>query len=175
MKPFLTKAYIGVGSNIDTEKNIEKSLLLLKKQVKVSKVSTFYRTRPLEEKVQNDFYNGIFEIYTDCDARKLKFTILNSVESECHRERSHDKYAPRTIDLDLLLFGDLVMREKDLYIPDPEIYNRSFIAIPLYELDRKLVMPDTHQSIYEIKKTFAPNGLRPVKTFTELLKRRISG
>ena len=74
--------------------------------------------------------------------------MLRTIENGLHRNRESDKYASRTIDLDLLLFGNMVIHEEGLTIPDPDIYNRSFIAFPLSELNPDLIMPDTKKTAY---------------------------
>ena len=127
----IVAAFIGVGSNIQPERNISDALARLSKRVDITGISTFYKTTPILRKDQDDYLNGVWQISTSMSPEKLKFDVLRKIEQELHRNRESDKYASRTIDLDILLFGDLIIQEENLTIPDPDIYKRSFIAFPL--------------------------------------------
>ena len=163
-------AFIGVGSNISPENNIEKAFGLLGKHVAITGVSTFYRTQPLRDSKQNSYLNGVLRVQTTVSCRELKFSILSSIESELHRSRTEDKYASRTIDLDVLLYGDLVIRKTNCTLPDPDIYTRPFIAYPLFELEPHLIVPDTNTSIAQVIGTLSEESLIPDMKFTGLLK-----
>lgn len=164
------KVFIGVGSNISPENNIKKAFDLLGKYVAITGVSTFYRTRPLLDRRQNSYLNGVWRIQTDLSYRELKFSILSSIECELHRNGTQDKYASRTIDLDVLLYGDLVIRETNCTVPDPDIYTRPFIAYPLFELEPFLIVPDTNTSIAQVIDTLSEESLIPDMKFTVFLK-----
>ncbi|MBN1292684.1 MAG: 2-amino-4-hydroxy-6-hydroxymethyldihydropteridine diphosphokinase [Candidatus Latescibacteria bacterium] len=166
-------AFIGVGSNISPEINIENALKKLAVLVTVTGISTFYRTKPLAGKNQDDYLNGVWRIITSVSPEELKNSILNVIERDLKRIRTEDTYAARTIDLDVLLYGDLVVRQTNLTIPDPDIYSRAFIAVPLYELEPDLILPDSKKPIAEIIHALSDNTLRPENDFTRLLKRRI--
>lgn len=171
----LIKAYIAVGSNIEPEENIPKALEKLKRNVRVKTTSTFYRTMPIGRPEQDAFLNGIWEIETKKTAHALKFDVLRRIETEIGRMRTDDKYAARTIDLDIALYGDLVIDAPDFQIPDPDIRTRPFIAVPLLELAPALVLPDTGEQLASI--AIAPEiaGLEPVDDFTASLRERIEG
>lgn len=164
------KAFIGVGSNISPENNIEKAFDLLGKHVDITGVSTFYRTKPLLDRKQNSYLNGVWRIQTNASHKELKLSILSSIECELHRTVTLDKYASRTIDLDVLLYGDMVIIETNCTIPDPDIYTRPFIAYPLFELEPYLIMPDTNTSIAQVIGTLSEESLIQDMEFTELLK-----
>jgi len=144
------KVFISVGSNIDPEANVPEALKRLSREITILRISAFHRTEPLNRPEQDPFLNGVVEAETSLDPRDLKFSVLRKIEAELGRERSEDRYAARTIDLDILLCGDLVIDEPDLKIPDPEIAERPFLAIPLHELDPDLVLPGTNLSLKEI-------------------------
>ena len=170
----LTRAYIGVGSNINPGENIEKALVKLTKHVAVTGISTFHRTSPVGDSDQDDFMNGVFRIATSRTAGDLKFSVLRTIETELDRRRTEDARAPRTIDLDLLLWGELVSSEPRLRIPDPDIYTRPFIAFPLMELDPDLRLPDTGMFISDVTKTMSNNALQPDIPFSRKLQRSIN-
>lgn len=169
----MTRAYIGVGSNIDPELYIEKAFDLLKKKVSVTGISSFYRTKPLFNKDINNFINGVWQINTILEPEKLKFDILKKIEKKLHRKKNIDKYYSRTIDLDLILYNNKILNTDKIKIPDPDIYTRAFILIPLYELDPKLVLPDTGKYIKEMINDFNTNDMILMKEFSEYLKGKI--
>ena len=96
--------------------------------------------------------------------------MLRRIESELGRVRSADRYAPRTIDLDLLLYGDLVIDEPGLRIPDPDIRIRPFIAVPLLELEPGLVMPDTGEAIAGLIDEGRRAQMQPARDITRELQ-----
>ena len=167
-------AFIGVGSNIQPERNIIEALVRLSKQVDITGISFFYKTTPLLRKNQNDYLNGVWQISTSIPPKELKFSVLKKIEQELNRNRQSDKYAPRTIDLDILLFGDMVIHEDNLTIPDPDIYKRSFIAFPLSELNPDLIMPDTKKPLVDLLSALSKDDMIPDVTFTESLRRLVN-
>jgi 2-amino-4-hydroxy-6-hydroxymethyldihydropteridine diphosphokinase len=162
-----------VGSNIDPEQNITQAMDRLQGYTHIKGVSTFYRTSPIGRPEQSAFLNGIFQSETDIAPRKLKFGILRHIEAELGRVRTEDKYAARTIDLDIALYGDRAINEDDLVIPDPDIRKRSFIAIPLMELNPSLILPDTGAAISSLDIVTEVKDLEGLYIFTESLRRKL--
>jgi dihydroneopterin aldolase/2-amino-4-hydroxy-6-hydroxymethyldihydropteridine diphosphokinase len=134
-------------------------------------VSTFYKTVPVERPEQPSFINGVVEIETDIAPKELKHSILRGIESELGRNRTDDKYAARTIDLDILLYDDLVTETDDLQIPDPDIRQRPFVAVPLFELDPDLILPDSGTPINRVVDSLAGHNMQPMKEFSESIRR----
>ena len=167
-------AYIGVGSNIDAEANIRHALALLVGQVELTGLSTFYRTAPIGRSGQPAFINGVAAIRTQLAPRDVKFTLLRGIEQELGRVRGEDKYAPRPIDLDLLLYDELVHAEEGLLLPDPEIVRRPFLAIPLCELDAGLCLPGCGIALAELAATLPRAGMEPLPALTLLLRKEFS-
>jgi dihydroneopterin aldolase/2-amino-4-hydroxy-6-hydroxymethyldihydropteridine diphosphokinase len=165
--------YIGVGSNINPQKNIISALALLHEDMEISGVSTFYRTEPVKRKNQDTYLNGVWRIISSESPEHLKYHILKRIEQELGRVRTADKYAPRTIDLDIVLYGIRVINSADITIPDPDIYTRPFIAFPLLELDPNLILPDTAMPLTTITESMSRDTLIPDKLFTERLQRSI--
>ena len=165
--------YIGVGSNIDPKENIRKALDLLKKgsEVRVTGISSFYSTTPVNRTNQDSYLNGIFETRTDITAEEFKTRILSPIEKELKRERKRDRFASRTIDLDILLYGDLCI--EDMGIPDQDIYTRNFVAVPLRELDSQLVLPDSGMKIADLSLSEEIESMQFEKVFTDELRERI--
>ncbi len=170
----MVDAYIGVGSNIDAEINIPKALEHLQHYVNVIAVSTVYRTAPIGRSNQPDYLNAVWYIGTSIPPRDLKFQVLRNIESFLGRIRTQDRYSSRTIDLDILIYGDLVIRETDLVIPDPDIRERPFLAIPLIELNPVLILPDTQETLQSVVSALNPGALEPLPKLTNYLKRMVN-
>src|SRR6516162_3229307 len=137
----MARAFIGVGSNIGPEHNIRDALRRLAQSSHLASISTFYRTPAIGRPEAPDFYNGVVAIETDLPPVILKRTTLRGIETALSRHWSADKYAARTIDLDLLLYGDSVLSNDELTLPDPDILARAFIAVPLHEIAPDLILP----------------------------------
>jgi 2-amino-4-hydroxy-6-hydroxymethyldihydropteridine diphosphokinase len=136
-------AYIGVGANLgDREATMRAALAALDATpgVRVVAVSTFLETEPVGYVDQPRFLNAAAAVETDLDARGLLDALL-AVERELGRTRDGPRYGPRTIDLDLLLFGDERLDEPGLTVPHPRLHERQFVLEPLAELDPELAVP----------------------------------
>jgi dihydroneopterin aldolase/2-amino-4-hydroxy-6-hydroxymethyldihydropteridine diphosphokinase len=166
----MTVAFLSLGSNIEPEKNILEAVRLLSHHVKVLKASRVYLTEPLQRKLQPEYYNCIIEIETDIEPSKLKFDVLRAIEAELGRKRTRDRFASRTIDIDILLYGNRVVSTKELILPDPDIRRRAFLAIPLCEIEPDLVLPVSNTPIKKIADRFRKPRLKELKTFTEALQ-----
>jgi 2-amino-4-hydroxy-6-hydroxymethyldihydropteridine diphosphokinase len=160
----MAKAFIGVGSNINPDKNVREALRMLSLETHVTGVSTFYSTLPIERPEQPIFYNGIVEIETDLPPESLKTSVLRVIEKNLGRRRSDDMYAARTIDLDIIAYDDT-------YTRDDEITGRPFVAVPLHELAPDLKLAHSGRSLRDIVMAFAENDMQPLGEFTEHLRK----
>lgn len=165
-------AFIAVGSNIDPEANIAKALAHLSEQIEIRSVSTFYRVKPLARPEQPDFRNGVLKVDASGSPKSLKFDVLRPLEERLGRHRTEDKHAARTIDLDLILFGEVVLNEDYLTLPDPDIRERPFVAVPLLELAPQCTLPDTGEPLSALSATRTKLHADPY--LTELLKARLA-
>lgn len=138
------KAYVGLGSNLgERETLIRLALeqLAALPETTLGRVSSLYDTAPVGELDQPNFLNAVAVVETDLTARQLLWNLL-LIERRLGRVRgAGSRYGPRTIDLDLLLFGDLVVDEPELVVPHPELARRAFVLVPLVELEPALVHP----------------------------------
>jgi dihydroneopterin aldolase/2-amino-4-hydroxy-6-hydroxymethyldihydropteridine diphosphokinase len=150
----MTIAFLSLGSNIEPGKNIFEAVRLLSYHVKVLKPSRVYLTEPLLRKSQPAYWNCVIEIETNLEPGKLKSDVLKAIEKKLGRKRTEDKYASRTIDIDLILYGNSRLSTRDLTIPDPEIRERPFLAVPLHEIEPDLLLPDTSEPIKEVAEKF---------------------
>ncbi len=127
--------YIGIGSNLgDREKYIENAIEKLKniEGVEVKRVSNIHETEPVGGPRQGKYLNAAIEIETGLKPREL-LAKLQDTEKQLGRKRTV-KDAPRTIDLDILLYGDNKIDEPDLKIPHPGMREREFVMKPLKEI-----------------------------------------
>ena len=141
-------AYIGIGSNLGTPgKNCTKAIerISADHDIKIISKSSFYQTEPIGGVQQDWFVNSAIEIKTDLSPENLLSVLLN-LELAMGRIRK-EKWGPRLIDLDLLLYGNLALKKKDLTLPHPEIQNRKFVLIPMSEIAENLIHPTLKKTI----------------------------
>ena len=169
----MARVFIAIGSNLDPERNVRAAVRALAAQVRIVALSTFHATPPLGRPEQPGFINGVIEVETDLPARALKFDVLRCIEAELGRVRGEDRWAPRSIDLDVAIYDDLEIDEPDLHIPDPEITERPFLAGPLAELAPELVVPGTGRSAAEIAAGLDGDRMTPLGEYTQSLKEEI--
>ena len=138
------RAYVGLGGNIgDRRGYLDRALALLANEpgVEVVAVSSFRETDPVGFLDQPPFLNAGCAVETELSPQELLGRLL-LVERRLGRERPRPRFGPRTIDLDLLLYGDEVVDEPDLTVPHPRLAERRFALEPLAELDPDLALPD---------------------------------
>jgi 2-amino-4-hydroxy-6-hydroxymethyldihydropteridine diphosphokinase len=134
----VTRAYVGLGSNLgDREQAIQNAA----ETIGATRLSEIRETEPWGYADQPLFLNAVAEVETELGPRALLDELLD-VERRLGRERGGGpRYGPRTIDLDLLLYGDEVIDEPGLTVPHPHLHERRFVLEPLVELDAELVVP----------------------------------
>ena len=144
----MTRAFVGLGANLgDREATILRALARLKEEseIRVVRVSTLRETDPVGHVDQPQFLNGVVELETELPARDL-LTRLLAIERELGRTRGDGPpLGPRTIDLDLLLYGEDTIAEAGLQVPHPRLHERRFALEPLAELDPSAVIPGRGQ------------------------------
>ena len=136
-------AYVGLGANLgDREGAVRRALDALDAEdgIDVAAVSTLRETEPVGYLDQPRFLNAAARLETELAPRALLETLLR-VERELGRDRSGPRFGPRTIDLDLLLYGELELDEEGLTVPHPRLHERRFVLEPLAELAPGLVVP----------------------------------
>ncbi|MCD6320358.1 MAG: 2-amino-4-hydroxy-6-hydroxymethyldihydropteridine diphosphokinase [Candidatus Desulfofervidaceae bacterium] len=141
------KAFIGIGSNLgDKRAYCERALACLDAlpKTQLKRVSSFYLTEPTGEKQQPWFFNLVAMIETDLAYQEL-FFWLKLIETRLGRFPTWDQ-GPRIIDLDLLLFDDVVVNTPTLTIPHPRLHQRGFVLVPLVEVAREEKHPILKQS-----------------------------
>ena len=166
--------FIGVGSNIEPEQHILLALEFLQTRVRVTATSRFYRTRAIGNISQPDFINGVWQVQTSLPPGHFKQDVLRYIEQELGRRRQPDRYTDRCIDLDLLLYGSLAIDQSELELPDPDIYSRNFVALPLYELMPALVLPGRGMRLADVVQGMDESYMVYVRKLSRELKRLIT-
>ena len=136
------KIFIGLGSNLgERESMIRLALEDLSRLpgTRLLRASSLYDTEPVGEVDQPNFLNAVAQLDSELSARQLLWN-LHLIEKRLGRVRTQ-RWGPRTIDLDLLLYGDEVIDEPELHVPHPRLHERSFVLEPLAELAPGLVVP----------------------------------
>ncbi len=136
----MAEIYISAGSNIEPEKYLSLGLELLCEKLDLIRISTHYRNTPAGGRRQHDYVNGIWHVQSRHRPMKIR-KILKKIEAACGRVRTEDPYSSRTLDLDLILWDDLILNKKRLTLPDPDIHERAFIFQPLLELEPEIRIP----------------------------------
>lgn len=147
----MKKVYIAIGSNMgDRHKIVETAINRIKEDEKISnvRVSTLIETEPYGYLEQEQFLNGAIEITTEYTAQEL-LKKLQELEQLADRKRIV-RWGPRTLDLDIIFYGDDIIDEENLKIPHYDMNNRTFVLEPLYELNKDYVHPVLNKTISEM-------------------------
>ena len=139
----MTRAHVGLGANLgDREATIRAAVEALAAEdgIEVVAVSTLRETEPVGVGDQPRFLNGVVSLETTLSARELLDRLL-ALEQRFGRVRRPGEHGPRTLDLDLLLYGDETIAEPGLTVPHPRLHERRFVLEPLAELAPGLVVP----------------------------------
>jgi 2-amino-4-hydroxy-6-hydroxymethyldihydropteridine diphosphokinase len=170
-------AYLGLGSNLgDREANLRAAVeALASERVEVTRVSSIWETAPRDVLDQPFFLNQVVEVETDLFPRQL-FERGKQVERKLGRVVTRTK-GPRVIDVDILLYGDVVVRAADLEIPHPRMGERRFVLEPLVELAEGLRHPETKLTMGKMLAAVkgqaeVHSGLMAVTIFTRAMRLR---
>jgi 2-amino-4-hydroxy-6-hydroxymethyldihydropteridine diphosphokinase len=157
----MSRVYVSLGSNIDRERNIRGAVHALRERYGTLTLSRVYET-PAEGFDGDAFYNLVAGFDTDESVEQVR-AALAAIEDAHGRTRNGPRHGPRTLDLDLLLYGDLVRHEGGFDIPRGEIVKYAFVLGPLAEIAPDLHHPETGVRLDELWKTFSGRReLRPV-------------
>lgn len=144
-------AYIGIGSNLgDKLNNCLKAIDLIERipGCLVEAQSDFFRTEPVGVEDQNWYVNCVISLQPDISVQQLLKNLL-AIEAGLGRERKQ-KWNPRTIDLDIILFGQDLINEKNLTVPHPLMHERRFVLVPMVQLAPDLIHPVFEKSMIEL-------------------------
>ena len=155
----MSKIYIALGSNLEEpSQQIYKAINLIDAidKLSVTDKSSLYKTKPIGKIDQPDFINAAIEVEGNISPENLHAALQN-IETQAGRIRI-ELNEPRTLDLDILLIDDLIMKTKKLTIPHPRMHQRQFVIVPLFEINQELNIPGIG-SIDEILKSIPDQGV----------------
>jgi len=154
-----TSAIVALGSNLgDRRAHLDAAVRTLEAEprIEVRAVSDWIETEPVGGPPgQGAYLNGAVELETTLTARELLARLL-AIEAEHGRDRGAGHWAPRTLDLDLILFGDEVIREPDLVVPHPRCEQRAFVLWPMAQLDPARRIPGSGRTVRECLRALWP-------------------
>jgi 2-amino-4-hydroxy-6-hydroxymethyldihydropteridine diphosphokinase len=165
VNPGWQPVYIGVGSNIENPRaQVEKAIALLRalprEQFRVELVAPLYGTKPFGPVAQPDFVNGVVGALTRLDAHTL-LKKLQAIEAALGRPAEREKWGPRVIDLDFLLYGHEQRQDPELTLPHPGIVERNFVLYPLADIAPDLDVPGLGP-VAELRRRVAQAGIWPL-------------
>lgn len=143
MKAGGLRAYIGLGSNLDDPVRQVRRAIVELSSVRLTELASFsslYRSPPMGPSDQPDYINAVAALDTGLDSDSL-LAELQSIERRHGRKRTGKRWTARTLDLDLLVFGDMQIDSRHLMVPHPGIRDRSFVLYPLAEIAHDLEIP----------------------------------
>ena len=147
----MVKAYLGLGSNIgNRELQLNEAIKILHdyQGIQVTQVSHIYETEPVGYTTLPNFLTSRIEIETELYPQSLLKCCLTT-EQQLHRKREI-RWGPRTLDIDILLFGDQIIEQDNLSVPHPRMKERSFVLIPLNDIATKQIEPISNKSIGQL-------------------------
>ena len=144
--------YVALGSNVEPERNLARAAALLAREFPGARFSPWFRNRAVGFQGE-DFINLAAGFDTDLPVHAV-LGKLHDIERACGRERDAPRWAPRAMDLDVLLYGDLICEEPGLRLPRPDLLKRAYMLGPLAELAPEVIHPTTHLTIGELWRRF---------------------
>lgn len=156
----ITPCYIGLGSNLDHPQRHLVDALIDLEAIPHSQLigfSSLYSSRPMGPQDQQSYVNAVAQLDTRLAPDEL-LSELQTIELAHGRERKQEQWGPRTLDLDILLYGNKTINNQRLSVPHPGISKREFVLYPLHELDKNLMIPNLGR-VYRIKPRCYRNGL----------------
>lgn len=155
----MERVYIGLGSNLgDRMEYLRSAAGMLSPDVRVLRTSPIYETAPWGYADQGAFLNQVIEGETELQPRTL-LHLLKAIEAKLGR-KERVRNGPREIDLDLLLYGDWIVNERNLVVPHPSLHERAFILTPLADLAPELVFTGQTRSVSELLSNFDASGVK---------------
>ena len=151
----MTEVYVSIGSNVDREKYIKAGVSALRALYSNIICSPVYEN-PAIGFEGDDFLNLVVRFTTDNTVTQVD-AALSKIEDENQRDRSAARFSPRTLDLDLLLFDDLMVQDDGLTLPRPEIYQQAFVLKPLADIAGNRIDPKTGQTFGQLWQEFTAN------------------
>jgi 2-amino-4-hydroxy-6-hydroxymethyldihydropteridine diphosphokinase len=161
----MAEVFLSIGSNIEREKNIASAVESLQERFGRLTLSSVYDTEAVGFEGA-PFYNMVVGFESDVSVVEI-VKILKEIEMQHGRQRISEKFSARALDLDLILYGDLILNEEHLQLPRPELMNYAFMLEPLSEVAPELRHPVTKERFAELWERFDKTDLRQKRVATQ--------
>lgn len=146
----MVRILLGLGSNLgNRQSNLKKAIAMLAGVFTLSKLSSVYRTQSLLKDGQNDYFNVVCSCYTEMTAFDV-LSFLQKTEKSLGRVKNTGRWGARLIDIDIIDYGGVIMKEPNLVLPHERMFERSFVLYPLYEIEPKYIHPVLGCSVYDM-------------------------
>lgn len=153
-------AYIALGANLGNPlKQAHDAIEAIKQlpQTQILQISPFYRSKPLGPQNQPDYLNAVIKLTTLLSPTTL-LSVLQRIEKQLGRVRKANRWGPRTLDLDILLYDKLIINSENLIIPHYDMQHREFVLYPLFDIAPELILPD-QTPLAELIKLVSKNNM----------------
>lgn len=162
MASLVATVYLGLGANVgDRLASLQKALARLQTLARLEEVSALYETQPEGVTDQPLFLNAVCRVTTGLEPEAL-LRFLKNVEGEIGRRPGGQRWGPRPIDLDILLYDDRVVDAHELKVPHPRLAERAFVLVPLCELEPGLRHPVLGKTMKELLASIGQEGVREI-------------
>jgi len=147
----MNRIFLSLGSNLgDRSQNLKKGIGLLEQLAgKPGAISSIYETEPWGYDSDLNFYNQVIELFTPLRPFPL-LEAIHEIEKSCGRDRSAPRFAPRTLDIDILLYADSVLEFPELVVPHPNLQERQFVLVPLTEIAPHVMHPILNKDMEQL-------------------------
>ncbi len=171
----MAQAYLSIGSNIDPQNNVLKALRMLAQKTNVRRVSSFYLTRPVGVETADRFVNGAVCVHTSLSPLDLRDDVIRPMELELGRDHRNDKSLSRTIDIDIILYDDLVMNTPDMKVPSDDLRKYPFVAWTICEIAPDIIVPDNKQRLSSLAGSMPRDDMQKLDDFTRAAHKELFG
>lgn len=152
----MERVFVSIGSNVERDRHIARAVELLESRFGELELSSVYES-PAVGFDGEPFYNLVAAFDSDEDPRRI-VAVLRDIERRCGRERTDVRFGPRTMDLDLLLVGDRIVRDGDVDIPRDEVASQAFVLCPLAEIAPERTHPESGDTLADMWARLADKG-----------------
>ena len=159
----LSQAYFVLGSNIDAEQNLPAAVSAILQYGTISNISSVWETEPIGFADQPNFLNVALLLNTGLNISEIRTEMIPQIEQKLLRVRDpNNKNGPRTIDVDLVMYNNLIYKDCSFQLPDPDILTRHFLAGLLAEIAPQFIHPAEQRSLSEIANSLASENNHPL-------------
>ncbi|MDH5478352.1 MAG: 2-amino-4-hydroxy-6-hydroxymethyldihydropteridine diphosphokinase, partial [Nitrospinota bacterium] len=162
------RVFLGIGGNINPDRNIPLGIELIRSRFSLVKLSPVYRSEPWGTRdAQPDYLNLVAEVITDKDIFGVRGELC-WIERTIGRKRSEDKFAPRPMDIDLLLYDNVKGKQSGGRLPHPQLLTQQFVYLPMLDIAPDVIVPGHDRPLRDIQPEYDTPGLRIEKVDVDM-------